>query len=123
MQTVYFNHSKVFRYRDWDVTIAISKYVDSGRPAILLRAADSEHNEKQDVMPGEPIATLSVNLPDQEIPFGCTHIKDWSENEGALDWLVDNGLVSPLNLYSGAGYTLARVVRPTPELYAVAGRL
>jgi hypothetical protein len=42
---------------------------------------------------GEPLATLTVNLPEIELAPGEIIIKDWSENEGALETLDRAGLI------------------------------
>ena len=42
---------------------------------------------------GTPLATATINLVDQPLPDGCTHIKDWSENAGMVACLVAAGIV------------------------------
>ena len=46
---------------------------------------------KEDAMIGEPMCVASVNMADVACPRGHTHIKDWSENEGILAFLVRAG--------------------------------
>ena len=45
---------------------------------------------------GEPIATLTVNMPEIFLEPGEILIKDYSENEGALESLLLAALVEPL---------------------------
>lgn len=123
-ETVYFNDTPVFRYKQWDVTISLSHYADPlQRTAIQLRAADTEHNEAQDVMPGEPIAVATVNLPEWEARADQTYIKDWSENEGMAQWLYGNGLATPTGTFVEVGYVDAPLVNLTDKLFDIAGRL
>lgn len=42
---------------------------------------------------GTPIATLTVNLPDEPLRDGFVFIKDYAENEGVLQMLLDAGIV------------------------------
>ena len=110
----------VLRFRDWDVNIQISQYAYSGGTAILLRAADTEHNKRNGTYPGEPIATASVNLEDADLADNEIAIKDWSENEGMAEWLVINGLVEDTWKTCAAGHVLAPIVRTLPKLFEIA---
>lgn len=40
---------------------------------------------------GESIAIASVNIG--SMPAGCIAVKNYSENEGILDWLIENKIV------------------------------
>lgn len=42
---------------------------------------------------GEPVATLTVNIPEVELAEGQIIVKDWSENEGAFSTLIHAGLI------------------------------
>lgn len=118
------NHNPVFRFRDWDVTVVLSRYADDiMHPAIQLRAADTEHNEKQDLIPGEPIAVATVNLPEWELEPREVFIKSWAENEGMFDWLYENGLIEPTGKFRICGWVTADVGLLTKKFYSVAGRL
>ena len=66
------------------VTIRKRNY-SNGRPALeLLNAED-----------GLPYATATVNLPDVLLADNEVLIKDYSENDGMLDFLVNNCIVYP----------------------------
>jgi len=51
-----------------------------------------------------PVARVSTNLPEVEIGENETAIKDWSENEGILDILVDAGVISEPIYYIESGF-------------------
>ncbi len=69
---------------EWDVVPKLSTYQSNSR--ISLSFLDAHD--------GSPILTATVNLPEYPLPEGCAFIKSWSENEGVLDWLLANGMVS-----------------------------
>lgn len=66
------------------VTIRKRTY-SNGRPALELLRADDGH----------PYAVASVNLPDVLLSENEVLIKDYAENEGMLDFLVENCIVYP----------------------------
>ncbi len=47
-----------------------------------------------DAVDGSLILKATVNLPEYPLPEGWAFIKNWSENEGVLDWLLATGMVS-----------------------------
>ena len=50
---------------------------------------------------GEPWFTATVCVPEYDLPDGHVVIKDWSENDGVLDALVNGGVVSkPVGIVS-----------------------
>jgi hypothetical protein len=71
------------KFKDWDCIVAYAQY-GNGRTAIQLMAEDD----------GQPIAIASVNLPDEPMEADEIAIKDYSENEGMLDCLVEAKIVS-----------------------------
>jgi len=40
-----------------------------------------------------PLATATVNFPDDPCPADEVYIKEWSENKGMTQWLIDNKLI------------------------------
>jgi hypothetical protein len=66
----------------------------NGRVALLLYEKES----------GEPYTSLSVNLPDVKMAADEVAVKDWSENYGILDQMVEQGVVSKPLRYSWSGY-------------------
>ena len=70
----------------------VSKYRDSGALALQLVGAEDSPYE------GEPIAMATENLPHLNVGLTngeqvLTFIKDWSENQGILDQLVEQNMV------------------------------
>lgn len=95
-------------FLDWDCTVKFAKY-SNGRTAIQL----------YDAHDGSPIATASVNIVavDKKLwsEFAITLavdeeqlvcIKDYSENEGMLNALLESDIVehTPINLPAGFSY-------------------
>ena len=83
--------SKTVRYYNWDCNVKIEKYSKGGY-AILL----------EDMRDGSPVATATLNikgLRDNEVA-----IKNYSENEGILDVLVDAHVITEPIRYEQSGY-------------------
>lgn len=70
-------------FKEWDCNLVFGEYVSEGNPYIQL----------VDVRDGLPVATATVN-PSVQLEKGQVCIKDYSENEGMLQTLMDAGLVS-----------------------------
>ncbi len=51
---------------------------------------------------GEPFMTCTVNNPD--ISDGEVAIKNYSENEGVLDFLIKEGIIEPPHRFISSGY-------------------
>lgn len=65
-------------------------YYDNGKLALQLVAT----GEDEDSMPGEPIATPTVNI-DHRIELDEILVKDDAENEGMVAALIGAGVVQP----------------------------
>ena len=72
------------KFKEWDCIVQFSKYTQNNRIAISLIDAED----------GEPIAKATLNL--NEIPLEKNEIiiKNYSENEGIYDCLVEAGIIS-----------------------------
>lgn len=66
----------------FDVIIEKAHYENK---RIALRAVDAYN--------GEPVATITVNMPHLTCPPGYTWIKNHSENEGIMEQLVEAGVL------------------------------
>ena len=99
------------RSGSYEADMQISEYAN-GRTAIAL--FDEED--------GQPLVTATTNVPDlpeEEIDKLCKRlkvdkrrfllIKDWSENEGVYDSLVEDGVILPTPATVPTGYVSARV--------------
>lgn len=43
-----------------------------------------------------PVINITINIPDVKIPEGAVAIKNYSENEGILEWLEENGFIKEI---------------------------
>jgi len=66
---------------------------------MAIRALNSE---------GEPVATLTVNIPERPLDSSTVFIKDWNANEGALETLLKAGLIEPTNSFQSGFVTVHR---------------
>lgn len=74
---------------------------DNGRVALQLADAET----------GEPIAKATVNIPEIEIAADEAFIKNWSENEGMLEALIEAGLVTQTVMAGSSNHVDAPIVR------------
>lgn len=72
-------------YSEYNVSLSWGNY-SNGRRA--LRLIDQED--------GLPVMTVTVNVPDEELAENELIIKNYSENEGVLDFLLENDIVGPV---------------------------
>ena len=70
------------RFKEWDCFVVFEKY-STGNHAIQLIDADD----------GTPVATASVNVPELDLEPNEVVIKDYSENEGVYEALLQAGIV------------------------------
>lgn len=79
---------KVFKLtaheQTYSVTVKLDKYAN-GRTAIQIL----------DAIDGQPYATATVNIDHVLLADNEVLIKDYSENEGMLDFLIKNNIVTP----------------------------
>lgn len=73
------------------VTLHRSNYIHNGQNS--LEAFIDHKNTEGEVVYSEPYAKLSVCLKEHNIPTTEIFIKDWSENEGMLAQLINQGVV------------------------------
>lgn len=69
-----------------------------------------------DEVTGEPIATATVNMVDEDQPPAMVWIKDYSENAGMVDALAKNGVIAS-TLPIRTANTGKRSYNPTVGLY------
>jgi len=87
-------------FRDWPVEIRFSSYTNN-RTAILLR----------DPRSGELIAKATTNLHEHDMSPDEVAIKDHSENEGMLAFLVGQRIVSEPVRFIRSGFVEVPVCR------------
>jgi hypothetical protein len=79
------------KFKSWLCNLRWGQY-GHGKPAITLI----------DDKTGEPVAVASINLqdyPEHKLPPNHIHIKDYSENEGMVDALVEAGVVEEIQSF------------------------
>jgi len=86
------------------VRIELGKYAN-GRTRINLI----------DNLDNEPYATATTNLPDVLLLDNEVFIKDYSENEGILNFLTKNNIVVPTNKWATSGHVDIQVCILNPE--------
>ena len=86
---------------EYQVTLEFGKYRGNNRVAITVVDAED----------GEDLLVATVNLPDEPLEEGETVIKDYSENEGVLAFLIENGIVSKPIRNISTGFTQCQVVK------------
>lgn len=87
------------KYGSYIVDLQWGQY-GNGRPALeLVDASDYE-----------PVCVATINLPDVPLGEHETIIKDYSENEGVLNFLQTNGIVGPVKRWVRTGFVECPIV-------------
>lgn len=73
-------------FKRWKCTIVVGVYLDNSKAIRLLDARD-----------GMPIASATVSLAQYQIKptDGNIFVKDYSENTGMINALIDGGVINP----------------------------
>lgn len=58
----------------------------------------------------EPLAMVSVNIPEQPCPENHFWFKDWSENTGNLECMIEQSLVKLTGISCRTGFVTAQLV-------------
>lgn len=75
---------KTYKLRGELVSVSTKKY-GNNRPAIII--TDSE---------GLPYMIATVNIPERVLEDNEVIIKDYSENEGIYQWLLEKNIIQPM---------------------------
>lgn len=75
----------------YDVFLNITNYRNNGRKAIQLLDAED----------GCPFMMVTVNVPEVELAEDEIIVKNYSENEGVLQFLIQNNLVQGVERWVG----------------------
>jgi hypothetical protein len=92
-----------YKFRDTDVVVKIG-YYPNGRPALSLI----------DVEDGMPYCTCTINLPEISIEPEEVIVKDYSENEGVLKFLLKNNIVSKTGKKVAHGWVVSEICALNP---------
>lgn len=88
------------KYAEYNCFLSIGKY-SNGRVAISLMDQES----------GMKIMTATVNLPDIDLNPGDAIIKDYSDNEGVLQFGIDNKLWEYNRQKVNSGFVQCHIVK------------
>lgn len=86
-------------YSEYTVILSTGSYAN-GRKAIRILDAED----------GSPVMTATVNVPDVQLEPDEVIIKNYSENEGCLPFLITNGVVSPAERWLGHGMAVVKLL-------------
>ena len=103
------NRGKRIKFKYWDCELIQNQYSNNGRIALSLVAW--EDDPAKDIIKGEPIATCTVNISEEFIIEGEVIIKDYSENEGMLQALIDADVVEYTGKSVKSGFIQAPICR------------
>lgn len=86
---------------------------------LVLQLLSAEENADKGVFYEEPITTATVNIPEIPLKDNELIIKDYSENEGILETLKQNGLITDIKREISTGHVTVHVVEKTSKLLAL----
>lgn len=86
------------KFNQWSCNIIIRNY-GNGRPALQLMDAED----------GSPVAVATINIPEENLKENEVIIKDYSENAGMYNALLDAGIISEQKRAVASGYIIAPV--------------
>lgn len=107
------------QFRNWTCNVNVARY-SNGRLALQLVSAVEDLSD--DLFIGSPIATATINLPDDAQAENEVFIKDYSENEGMYDALFDAGYVGEITREVSSGFVVVPVVEKTELLKQLEAR-
>ena len=87
-----------------ECTVMFTKYANNNRIAIRLEFIN-EYGAP------EHMGIATVNLSDYPIKSDEVIIKDYSENEGIYDILIDAGIIEPANRFVDSGFVSCPVCK------------
>lgn len=90
----------IVKFRQWNCNLEFAKY-SNGRTAILL----------SDVEDGSPVAKATVNIPEIPLSENEVIIKDYAENIGMLETLINAGVVEDTQKKVAAGRVSVPIVK------------
>lgn len=98
------------KYGDILVEIVPKKY-GNNRLALLM----------VDALNKEPVTTVTVNIPEAPLNDDEIIVKSYSENEGMLEYLVENDLVEDTGKFIPTGFVVVNIVKMTEKFKSIIG--
>lgn len=86
-------------YAEYDVVLRWKNYNNRRRALEIIDAED-----------GCPVMVATVNIPEVPLAENEVIIKNYSENEGVLEFLQENGIVGPVKREVGTGFVSCPIV-------------
>ena len=83
---------KTYNFNGSEVTVKIITSISPNRVQL------------NDAMYGTPHAIATASIPELEMVEGYVAVKDYSENEGMLQFLIENNIVEPPVTYVESGF-------------------
>lgn len=100
-------------FMQWDCIIVTGQYGGNGRLALQL----------VDAHDFEPVAVASVNLANHSLSEGEIFIKNYSENEGMVECLVEAGLIAEPHNMVQSGFVYIPVCKLNTDQFNFEGPL
>jgi hypothetical protein len=91
---------KTIKFKQWICKLTLNAY-QNGRTAITLYDIDDDM----------PIATCTINVPEVDLEQNEVIIKNYSENEGILDTLINEGIVEKTGKIVSLGYVNCEICK------------
>lgn len=114
--------NNIVRFMNFDCHVELNRFQHDNSICFSLVGANTEHNEKQDVFPGEPISRLSVCIDGVSVSKTQSLIKveEYNNPMEAIEMLVKAGFISEPIKFVDMGFVkngaaLVDVLVPTPE--------
>ena len=82
-ESVTYQSKQTYDYKGAEVTVIKTQYYDTDSAALILVKADDMDSI---------VLTPTINLG-VETGLSAAYIKDYSENSGIKQWLIDNGII------------------------------
>jgi len=96
-------YSNKYSDNNYRASFFLGRYLNTVRSQRAIEVIDSDT--------GEVLFTATVHIPDEVLKDDEVIIKSYSENEGVLQWLYDNGIVTEIVRNIQCGYCLAQVCK------------
>jgi len=96
---------KIVQFKQWHCQLKFEEYANNNRVCINLVNADPITEDDIEWPAGTvPIATATVNISHVPLTADEIIIKNYSENEGMLNVLVEAGIISKPDRYVKSGF-------------------
>lgn len=114
--------NKIVRFMGYDCHVQMNRFQHDHSICFSLVAAHTEHNQENDVFPGEPISRLSVCIDGQDVSKTQSLIKveEYNNPMEGINLLVESGFISEPIKFVDMGFVkdgaaLVNVLVETPE--------